>query len=291
VKYGIGSRVLFTYKCRNCDEIYPSVFQDSITVCKACNKPAASMANVGNGATDEQLNLIYNLFDVYVQLANSEGYGMPTCEAAACGVPVCVTNYSAMTDFVDTINAFPITVDKLNLEIETGCYRAIPNIDSVVENLELVLGTDDVDYNSLCQRTYIGFQRNYSSWDNTASKWMRYFDSIDYQRYEDLWNSPVSLRHPQHVNEQIAQSDNTSYVYWLMEHVLCEPDKIGSYMSTRMIRDLTCGVTIGGMSGMYYNENSSKFSNVDYKEFNRKIAYEHCLSLCNRYNNWESQRV
>ena len=37
---------------------------------------------------------LYNCMDVFVLPTAGEGFGIPTVEAMACGVPICVTNYT-----------------------------------------------------------------------------------------------------------------------------------------------------------------------------------------------------
>ena len=56
----------------------------------------SKLTNVGDGVDTKTLASIYNLFDVYIQPANSEGFGLPIVEAAACGVPVMATDYSVL---------------------------------------------------------------------------------------------------------------------------------------------------------------------------------------------------
>jgi glycosyltransferase involved in cell wall biosynthesis len=48
--------------------------------------------------------LIYNLFDLYIQYHNSEGFGIPVIEAAACGTPVIATDFSAVCDVVRKVD-------------------------------------------------------------------------------------------------------------------------------------------------------------------------------------------
>jgi glycosyltransferase involved in cell wall biosynthesis len=53
------------------------------------------------GIEIEKMNLIYNLFDVLCLPSNSEGFGLPILEAAACGVPTIATNYSSMPELIE----------------------------------------------------------------------------------------------------------------------------------------------------------------------------------------------
>lgn len=48
--------------------------------------------------TEDMLNKIYNAGDVYLHLAYGEGFGIPIVEAQAAGLPVIVTNGSAMSE-------------------------------------------------------------------------------------------------------------------------------------------------------------------------------------------------
>jgi glycosyltransferase involved in cell wall biosynthesis len=55
------------------------------------------LSGVNNPISEEELASIYNLFDLYIQYANSEGFGMPQLEAAQCGALVASVDYSAMS--------------------------------------------------------------------------------------------------------------------------------------------------------------------------------------------------
>lgn len=50
------------------------------------------------GFTDQQMAKMYSAFDVLLNPATGEGFGVPIIEAQACGTPVIVTGNSAMTE-------------------------------------------------------------------------------------------------------------------------------------------------------------------------------------------------
>ena len=53
-----------------------------------------------SGLTDEQMNELYNLFDVMALPTCAEGFGLPLIESMAAGVPVVATNFSACPELV-----------------------------------------------------------------------------------------------------------------------------------------------------------------------------------------------
>ena len=87
---------------------------------------------------NEQLNMVYNLFDLMCLATHGEGFGLPIAEAHAVGKPILVTDYSACTE---------LTVDKKEL-IAVNDYYCPPivlnpdkdvNIDyALVDNYDLV---------------------------------------------------------------------------------------------------------------------------------------------------------
>ena len=81
----------------------------------------------GNNKIDEkQLNKIYNNFDVYVQWANQEGFGMPQVEAAYAGCPIITVAYSAMDSVAKNLECCAVDPIAYSMECGTGRLRAIP---------------------------------------------------------------------------------------------------------------------------------------------------------------------
>lgn len=50
--------------------------------------------------TQQDLNAIYNMFDVFISNSRGEGFGLTLAEAAACGIPVIAQNVSAIPEVV-----------------------------------------------------------------------------------------------------------------------------------------------------------------------------------------------
>tara|TARA_R100001509_G_scaffold165363_1_gene146617 strand:+ start:3154 stop:4551 length:1398 start_codon:yes stop_codon:yes gene_type:complete len=62
--------------------------------------PTCGAIDNGEGVSEERMVEIYNLMDVFVLPTAGEGFGIPTVEAMACGLPVCVTNYTTGYELV-----------------------------------------------------------------------------------------------------------------------------------------------------------------------------------------------
>lgn len=285
--YGITNRTLFTYKCKSnkCGHFGASFYSDAATICPACNELTFCMPNVKEGLSHNEMAVIYNSMDLYVQYANSEGFGMPAVEAASCGVPLTVVNYSAMCDFVKKLNAMPIEAASLYTELETGCKRAVPNTNNLVDNFKkffsLPKAMQMIKRNSIRD----AFTKNYN-YKNTVKKWVDAIDSIDNAK---SWDSPSRFKYP---NLNIPNNlDNNEFVKWILINVLGEPDKIGTYLESRLVRDITYGYVIGGQPGNYFNEDSDKFARTPYQQFSREDAIKYMVFLANKRNHWESIRT
>ena len=50
--------------------------------------------------TTEEMNLLYNSFDILMNPSKREGFCLPILEAEACGKPVIATDFSSMTELV-----------------------------------------------------------------------------------------------------------------------------------------------------------------------------------------------
>ena len=74
--------------------------------------PLMGILDAGEAPNELEMLDLYNCFDVFVLHTAGEGYGIPTIEAMACGVPVAVTNYTTAWEIIkedDPENAtFPL---------------------------------------------------------------------------------------------------------------------------------------------------------------------------------------
>lgn len=94
-------------------------------------------AAVDGGVSAEELNTIYNLFDVMALPTAAEGFGLPILEAMAVGVPVAATGFSACVELLEgrgeliEVKDF-LTVGRYNLR------HALPDVEDLVRKLNLL---------------------------------------------------------------------------------------------------------------------------------------------------------
>ena len=62
--------------------------------------PTCGAIDTGDAPDEAGMVDIYNLMDIFVLPTAGEGFGIPTVEAMACGLPVCVTNYTTGYELV-----------------------------------------------------------------------------------------------------------------------------------------------------------------------------------------------
>lgn len=91
--------VLTTYVCDSCDKYYISPFKGQQVDCPSCgSKKSVNTTNTKKGISEEQLNEIYNLMDVYCHPFTSGGQEIPIQEAKLTELVTLVTNYSCGED-------------------------------------------------------------------------------------------------------------------------------------------------------------------------------------------------
>jgi len=287
----LGSHVLFTYICGQTKKPFPSLFKGAVAQSPYTGKWGATLSNVKNGASYEDLSSIINLFDLYTQYANCEGFGLPYVEAAACGVPVCGTDYSAMESEMRKLNGMMFTPAALYKELETGCLRAVPDNEYAAECFLHFF--NETDREAKAKETRELFEKNFR-WEVSGNKWEEIFDKLPIIPFEQSWGSPPNIHQPQRKLEEseyanIAASNLAKY---LIVDVLGEPHRLNTFFEQRLIKDLTYRSATNSTGGMYFNESSAAFSgNQTRYPFDFNIAYNQMLNLCDRRNQWEQKRV
>lgn len=241
LEYGLLDKVYFTYLCRSCNKFCCSKYQETVSSCPYCNNKSACFTSVSNHVTTQQLNEVYNLFDLFVQYAICEGFGMPQIEAASCGVPIASVDYSAMTEIAENVGGFKIPVSRMFRELETGADRAYPDISYTTDLFyDFFVNKTPQDRENL-SKTARNLCINQYTWDHTFQVWDECFDSIDISSNLDWAKTP--LRKTNHQNVDVpANLAPKDFVNFIVHNVINEPSLLNSSFCQSLIKDATMGL-------------------------------------------------
>lgn len=275
----ISSRVLFSYVCNQCGHLHASRFNDACQMCPACNKFTSVFPNVSCGVADEKLAEIYNLFDLYIQCANCEGFGLPQIEAAACNIPIACTDYSAMKDVIKYLGAYPIKCSALYKELETGCERAVPSQESLVEAMNF----------HFVDRSYTRWQdvselyHKHYGWAKSADVWKR---AIDDCKFAD-WRQEAVIKPL--VEIPLDTRSIGEFMDLLSRHYTYTPSQQDSYFIRSVHKDLIRGVTQSGFDG-YFGCELSPLNDKKHRSISRELVLRLFAERLDNYNKWETLR-
>ncbi len=185
----ISNKVLFSYNCNNCFKLSISSFSGAIIQCNNCKNINCTFPRVSKGSKRDDMVMVYNLMDLYVQYSCAEGFGMPLVEAASCGVPVCAVDYSAMTDIVKKLEGYPIKVQRYTYEVETNRKFALPDNSSFSDICIEFFKKPYAVRSAISKKTRELVVKHYD-YENTFNKIKNIFYSID---HENSWNSPAKF--------------------------------------------------------------------------------------------------
>lgn len=233
-EYKVANHVMTTYSCKVCKHVFTTVWQDAITICPRCNGLTALHPNVQNGISREQLNEIYNLFDLYIQPAVCEGQGFPPMEAAAAGCPIACTDFSALGDYLDNLGGYRMKVLKEERDLANDAYRSIADRKSMVQTM-----LDFVEIQGP-QSTELKKVIEHYSWDTINNKLINYIKSLP---LSDRWETESYVAHPVPTTFQQGMS-NSQFLDFIYDRVMVGHNRY-SYTAKNIEFDLSLGMTIG----------------------------------------------
>lgn len=104
------------------------------------------------GVSDEEMALMYNMADVFLQASQSEGFGMQFCEAAAVGTPSIGTNWTSVKQSINDGRTGYLVRSIFNQFDQAICRRAIPDIEDIAHKLELIHHKGSTTFREDCLR-------------------------------------------------------------------------------------------------------------------------------------------
>lgn len=139
-QYGVNkNEILCVYICRACGNYEVRPFSGQDQNCRHCQAQKSLITcNVQNGISEEQLNEVYNLMDVYCHPFTSGGQEIPIQEAKLTGLITLVTNYSCGEDLcVPEAHSLPLEWTKYT-EHGTEFIKASTTPQSIAKQLQKV---------------------------------------------------------------------------------------------------------------------------------------------------------
>jgi glycosyltransferase involved in cell wall biosynthesis len=264
-EHNLADKVYFTYLCNHEKKPFAAKFAGTPSFSPFTNKNTGVFPSVQFGLSYEELAQVINCFDLYIQYANSEGFGLPQVEAAAVGVPVASVNYSAMETVIEKLDGIKLEPAGYYKELETGCERAVPDNELTANLMLEFLSKPSFERQKKGFCTKQKFLE-FFQWDLSGSVWEKYFDSVDIVDEKLTWLSKPDLKPipPRPKEEEIYshfKNNEFEIAEWLITNVLQVSKYINSDMHYRLSKDLKYKlVTASTTSGGYYINDSSMHS-------------------------------
>ena len=277
LKYQASNKVLFTYICDKCKHIFPSFGRGQMCHCPACGAFNAHTATTAAGPNREQMAVIYNCADVYLQSSIAGALEIPIIEAKACGLPVISSEYAApyeLNRMGGVLGTLPIIGFKQEGVRETGQFRAIIDCDPISDYI-CDYFEQDPSYLDKVSEESLEVARKYHNNDLTAEKWQAIFDSVptpDYGR----WSAEPNIIEPD-FSKIPANVDDSSFVKYCCEQYLPPKHQLRGIMPEKeILKDLYLKGEVG--------------SNGYVTQVGRKYAVEVITNIVNKYNHFEQHR-
>lgn len=252
LQYGLSHRVYFTYMCSKCQVIYASKYHGITSICKNCGQNS-NMCSTQHPLSDNQLNDIYNVFDLYIQYSNSEGLGIPQLEAASCGIPVITIDSDVMKEIGDSLEAKTINIVKKYRDIETHSFRSYPNNEECTNAIIHYIDMDKKIYNENCSNIRKKLIENYS-WNKTIKKFESILDNINISDNMS-WSLPA-----RHVNNEWninTKTDIRDTIYNIVISIIDQPELIETYFIQNLINRILDGFVLYKNERIQYDIDSA----------------------------------
>lgn len=141
------------------------------------------------GVADHIMGCFYNLMDIFVLPTTCEGFGLPTMEAMACGVPVILPNYSAHVDWAGQGGELTEYDEYITESVQSTRAHI-----SIEDTIRIILKMTDPVYRKELSSAAITTASKYN-WDSIAKQWEEFFDAILHNSTitDASWHRSISI--------------------------------------------------------------------------------------------------
>lgn len=181
--------ILTTYFCSSCNSYHVRNFTGQNQKCRECGENTLNTTNVSQGCTEEQLNQVYNLMDVYCHPFTSGGQEIPVQEAKLTELITLVTNYSCGEDSCsEESGGIPLNWHEYR-EPQTQFIKASTDANHIAEMLEKVYQMPKEERDEIGKKSRKWVFDNFSI-DVIGPKLEEIIDSVPFVKEDvDLKNS------------------------------------------------------------------------------------------------------
>jgi len=211
------AEVLTTYICKNCGEYEIKNFTGQDLNCKYCgSEKSQTTTNVSIGVTEQQLNEVYNLMDVYCHPFTSGGQEIPIQEAKLTELITLVTNYSCGEEMCEKdAGSIPLEWSEYR-EHGTEFRKASTYPTSIAKNLNKVYKMSKAEKVEMGKKAREWTIKNYSV-ESVGSTIENFIDKSENTNFE-FSNSQIE-RNPNAVVPEIKE--NKDWILYLYHNILC----------------------------------------------------------------------
>lgn len=216
-EYGINKKeILTTYVCKNCSQYEIKPFYGHDLNCKFCGSEKSQVtSNVGLGVSEDQLNEIYNLMDVYCHPFTSGGQEIPIQEAKLTELITLVTNYSCGEDLCENgSGSIPLEWAEYR-EHGTEFKKASTYPKSIAENIQKVFNMSELERSKLGEEARKWTIENFSV-ENIGKKIEKFIDESPFSNFESI--EQEELRDPFCQVPNIE--DNAEWLIYMYHNIL-----------------------------------------------------------------------
>jgi len=144
---------------------------------KLQNRVVFSGMSFFNGFNYKQMNEVYNVMDCFLLTTSGEGFGIPTIEAAACGIPSIVTDYTTTKELLmeDGQCGLPVKLSS-SLTGSWNVERGIMDDDHCVECLNKLY--NDRELGKKLGQTGIEKVNKLYTWENVGKQWVNLVEEL-----------------------------------------------------------------------------------------------------------------
>ena len=138
------------------------------------NKVMFSGVRYFRGFPYKEMNDVYNLMDVHFLTTSGEGFGVPTIEASACGVPSVVTDFTTTQELLVENGQCGLTVKCLGGELDTltgswNVERGVMDVQDGAKQLERLY--NDSKLRETLSKEGVKKVEKFYDWDKVADDW------------------------------------------------------------------------------------------------------------------------